>query len=367
MDTYSSRLCIDLGAICANYRTISARIAPAHCGAVVKANAYGLGSAKVATALFREGCRAFFVARFCEAKSLARTIGTAAEIYVLNGLEPGNEATCAEHGCIPVLNSLSQVNRWRAVARQEGRALPAALQVDSGMSRLGLPVAAAISLAKDDALSADVDLRLIMTHLACSDEPAHAANAAQLAHFRVVQMHFPGIRSSISNSGGIFLGKEFHGDLGRPGLALFGVDPGPHAEGIRSVVRLDAQVIQIRRIKAGTGVGYGLSYVATVPQRLATIAIGYADGWPRCLGGAGAAWHRGIRLPIVGRISMDSLTVDIGALPEEALQEDDFVELIGPSQSLADASRDAGTVAYEMLTRLGERHMRIYLADEPRR
>lgn len=362
-DACSSRLGIDLGALRANYRAIERRIAPARCGAVVKANAYGVGVARVAAALHREGCRTFFVAQLCEAVRLSHALGSDAEIFILNGIDPGSEAACLEQGFIPVLNSLSQVARWRALARTKAVPLPAALQVDSGMSRLGLPGAAAVTLAEDPTFAREVDLRLIMTHLACADEPARAANAEQLARFQALQAHFPDIPTSIANSGGVFLPADFSGDIARPGVALFGVSPGPLAEGLRPVVRLEARVLQIRTIEVGTGVGYGLDHVATARQRLATIAIGYGDGWPRCLGGVGAAWHRGTRLPIVGRISMDSLTVDIGALPAEALDEGDFVELIGPSQSLADVARDAGTIPYEILTQLGPRHARIYLEN----
>lgn len=363
VEACSSRLVIDLDAFRANYRTLAARVAPARCGAVVKANAYGLGVARVGAALHREGCRSFFVAQLCEAGPLARAIGSGATIFILNGLDPGSEAPCVAADAIPVLNSPSQVARWRAHARALGRPLPAALQVDSGMSRLGLSAVDAVALAADPMLSCDLDLRLLMTHLACADEPGRAANADQLAVFRAIAAHVPHVPVSIANSGGVFLPADFHGDLARPGVALFGVDPGPHAQGLRPVVRLDARVLQIRSVAAGTGVGYGLHHVAATPQRLATIALGYADGWPRCLGSVGAAWHRSARLPIVGRVSMDSLTVDIGALAENDLAEGDFVELLGPSQSLADVARDAGTIAYEILTRLGARHARIHVED----
>lgn len=359
----SSRLTVDLDALRANYRTIADRVAPARCGAVVKANAYGLGIARVAPTLYREGCRTFFVAQLCEAEPLARAIAPDAAIFILNGPAPGSEARFAHAGFLPVLGSRSQLDGWRSLAQAQGRALPAALQIDSGMSRLGLPPAEAIALAADPALGHEIDVRLLMTHLACADEPEHSANAAQLARFDSVRTHFPAVPASIANSGGAFLPPAFHHDLVRPGIALYGADPGPHAEGLRPVVRLDARVIQIRAIVAGAGVGYGLDHIAAAPQRLATLALGYGDGWPRSLGGAGAAWHRGVRLPIAGRVSMDSLTVDITALPDGALAEGDFVELLGPSQSLADVALDAGTIAYEILTRLGTRHARAYVED----
>lgn len=360
----SSRLRIDLGAIRANYRAIADRVAPARSGAVVKANAYGLGVVQVAPALYREGCRHFFVAQLNEAVTLARVIGDDAALFILNGIDPSSEADCAARGFIPVLNSHSQIARWRQLARSSGRPLPAALQIDSGMSRLGLPPADAIALAQDADLSREIDLRLLMTHLACSDEPAHPANRAQLGAFNSIRARFPGVAASIANSGGAFLPGEFHCDIARPGVALYGVDPAPGAVGLRPVVELEARVLQIRDIEASVGVGYGLTYTALTPHRLATIAIGYADGWPRSLSGVGAVWHRGVRLPIVGRVSMDSITVDISALPIDALAEGDFVELIGPSQSLAEVAEDAGTIAYEILTQLGSRHARIVVDDD---
>lgn len=353
---HSSRLIVDCDAIAANYHRLVERVAPAKCGAVIKANAYGLGIAEVAAALRQAGCRIFFVARLGEAIQLHRMTGSGCDIITLNGLDPGSEAACADAGFIPVLNSASQLAAWRVQARSAARALPAALQVDTGMSRLGLSPDAALEAANDPTLAKEVDLRLLMTHLACGDEPARVENEKQLRRFEAIAAHFVGVPTSISNSAGAFLPRTFHRDVVRAGVALFGVAPVGEARSLQSVVRLDARILQIRTIEAGTGVGYGLDHVAPSSQRLATIAMGYADGWPRTLGGKGAAWHEGVRLPIVGRISMDSLTIDISALAEDCLSEGDFVELLGPSQSLADVASDAGTIAYEILTGLGRRH-----------
>ena len=356
----SSRLTIDLGAIRANYARVSAIVSPAICGAVVKADAYGLGVVRVATALHAAGCRTFFVAQLQEAAALREAIGADGRIFILNGLDPGCEGWCAERGFLPVLNSASQVERWRALARARSEKLPAALQIDSGMSRLGLDPDAVTALACDPAFAEEVELRLLMTHLACADDPADRANDAQRARFEAARALFPGVPASIANSGGAFL-DGFHGDVARPGIALYGVRPNALAGGLRPVAALAARIIQIRTIAAGTGVGYGLGYIAPEPRRIATIAIGYADGWPRHLSNVGAAWHAGQRLPILGRVSMDSMTIDISALPEGALAEGDFVELLGPSQSLDDVAGDAGTIAYEILTQLGRRHQRLYI------
>jgi len=362
--TAFSRLTVDLGAIRANYRAVASHVAPAACGAAIKADAYGLGARDVAPALYNAGCRVFFVAQLSEALNVTDTLGKDAEIVILSGLEPGAEAACAAHGFLPVLNALSQVARWRGLARAKGRPLPAVLQVDSGMSRLGLDAAAVASLATDPTFAREVPLRLIMTHLACADEPGHTANAEQSARFRAIRRLFPAAQASIANSGGAFLSSAFHCDLVRPGIALYGVEPHSSSIPMHPVVRLDARILQIRHVEAGVGVGYGLDYAAPSRRRLATLGTGYADGWPRSLGDTGSAWHAGQRLPIVGRVSMDSMTIDLTALVPDALAEGDFVELLGPSQSLADVARDAGTIAYEILTRLGTRSERIFAGRE---
>lgn len=358
---FSTRLRIDLAAIRANYRLIADRVAPAECTAVVKANAYGLGVGKVVPALYREGCRTFFVAQLCEAFDVRDAAGPGSSIFILNGLDPGCEEICAEQGFVPVLNSVSQITRWRSLARAQGRMLPAALQVDSGMSRLGLDWAATADLAADPGASRDILFQLIMTHLACADTPDACANAAQLDLFAAACRLFPGVPASIANSGGVFLQPGFHQGAVRPGIALYGSAPNAFASDVRPVVRLDARIIQIREIGAGRGVGYGLDYVAPGTRRIATVGIGYGDGWPRSLGGRGAVWFDGHRLPVVGRISMDSLAIDITALGADTLREGDMVELLGPSQSLEDVAQDAGAISYEILTRLGARHQRVYV------
>jgi len=360
---HSSRLIVNCDAIAANFHRLSKRVTPAECGAVVKADAYGLGIDAIATALLDAGCRLFFVARLCEAQRLRPIVGSGSEITILNGLDPGSEAACAEAGFVPVLNSVTQFAAWRGYARSAARRLPAALQIDTGMSRLGLSPDAALAAAGDPALESELELKLLMTHLACGDEPARAANSEQLRRFEAVAAHFSAVPRSVANSAGAFLPRDFHFDVVRPGIALFGVAPVAAAEGLQPVVRLDARILQIRMIEPGTGVGYGLDHIAIAPQRLATVAMGYADGWPRSLGGKGAAWHRGVRLPVVGRISMDSLTIDIGGLAGDAIAEGDFVELLGPSQSLEDVARDAGTIAYDILTGLGPRHARFAIEN----
>lgn len=358
-------LTIDLAALRFNYRLLTEKTAPASVAAVVKADAYGLGAVRLSKVLFAEGCRAFFVAHLSEAQELRSNLPSEVQIYVLNGLQPGSEAQCAALNVLPVLNSLEQVSAWSRFARSRGTRLKAALQVDTGMSRLGLSSAldAERILAQPDLL-VGIEPVLLMSHLACADEPDHAANTAQLAAFNELAARFPGISRSLANSGGVLLGRNFHLDLVRPGIALYGANPVPGLDNpMRPVIRLDARVIQVRSVPAGVGVGYGLAFTTDRATRLATIAVGYADGWHRSLSGRGAAFIDGVRLPIVGRISMDSLVIDIGALGDYELRRGSLVELIGPNQSVDAVAADAGTIAYELLTSLGRRYSRLYLGD----
>jgi alanine racemase len=296
-------LTVDLVALRSNYALIARRVAPARTAAVVKADAYGLGARFVAPALAAEGCREFFVAHLGEALALKPLLPPDARLYLLNGLPPGAEAECAAAGFCPVLSSLDQAAAWIGAAAAAGRVLPAAVQIDSGMSRLGLPPADIARLAGDDGFLRHLRIELVMSHLACADEAGATANAAQLDRFRTMAAPFRPARLSLANSGGCFLGEAFHGDLVRPGIALYGAAPQTGiANPMRPVVRLDARVIQVRDISAGTGVGYGLTFVAPDARRIATISLGYADGWPRALGNCGAAYFDGVRLPIVGRV-----------------------------------------------------------------
>ena len=356
------RLTIDLAALCANHALLAARAAPARAAAVVKADAYGLGADKVAPALAGAGCRDFFVAHLAEARALAPLLPADARLYILNGLQPGTERSCAALRALPVLNSIEQARNWMECAKTLGRPLPAVIQIDSGMSRLGLPPADAETLAHDEIFAAHVPIALVMSHLACSDEPDHPANQAQRVRFERLALLFPGAPLSLANSGGVLLPAEFHKDLVRPGVSLYGAAPNNQSDPnpMRPVVALDARVIQVRTIPEGTGVGYGLSFTAEAPTRIATIAVGYADGWPRSLGNRGAAYFNGTRLPIAGRVSMDSITLDVSALPEGALGLGDWVELLGPHQSVDQVAADAGTIAYEILTNLGPRYSRTY-------
>ena len=357
----SGYLTIDLGALRRNYETLVSMLRPARCAAVVKADAYGLGATVVSRTLGDAGCRDFFVAQFVEAIRLKDTLPADARLYVLNGLQPGNEERCAADGIIPVLNSLPQLRRWSELARQVGRSLPAVLQVDSGMSRLGLSPEECSILSREMNEHAGLEFQFVMSHLACADEGGHLMNGEQLAEFERLSGLFPGIRICLANSGGIFLGGDFHHTLARPGIALYGGNPTVGAPNpMEPVVRLDVAVVQTRTVPTGTRIGYGGSHIADREMHLATIAAGYADGLPRALSGTGAVYHAGVRLPIVGRVSMDSIIIDVSALPKDTLTLGSLVEVVGEHQTLEAIAEAAGTISYEILTGLGHRYQRLY-------
>lgn len=352
----AARLTIDLDAVAANYRLIAARAAPAAVAGVVKADGYGLGAARIAGVLARAGCRDFFVATLDEAIALAPDLAAEARLFVLNGLVRGAEGQAVAIGAIPVLNSVEQVADWAAAA--PGQA--AAIQIDSGMSRLGLAPAAALALAGDAGRMAALEPVLLMSHLAAADVPGAFSNEAQAACFDEVAAAFPGVPRSLANSGGVLLGGLAH-DLVRPGIALYGGAPQAGPNPMRAVVTLEARIVQVRDVGVGTGVGYGLDWVAARPSRIATVGVGYADGWPRSLGNRGAASIGGRRVPIAGRVSMDSMTLDVTDVPEAALAGDFPVQLIGPDRPLDTVAAEAGTIAYEILTRAGPRYARRYV------
>lgn len=356
-----SVLTIDLDAVRWNYRFLRGKLgARVLCGAVVKADAYGLGAQYVAPALHAEGCRDFFVAHLDEGLRLQSHVPESS-IYILNGLPSGGEADCVHAGLVPVLNSLEQCQAWSMRARKLGKALPAVIQIDSGMNRLGMSQREIAGWVKGGSQFSGIDVRFVMSHLACADVPSHAANAMQLAKFRRLADHFPGLPRSLANSSGIFVGKDFHHDVVRPGAALYGINPVPaRSNPMRQVVRLSARVIQVREADRGDHVGYGWDFRTSVAARLATLSIGYADGLHRALA-TSAVYFEGQALPIAGRVSMDSITVDVSSLQPDRLGAGSEVEVIGDHQSVDDLAEAMGTIGYEVLTGLGHRYERNYL------
>lgn len=352
---------ISLAAVRANYRTIAAHIAPSRCGAVLKADAYGLGIRHIAPALYAEGCRDYFVAVLAEALALKPILPPDAVIHVLNGLMPGQEKLCISAGIRPVLNSFDQVLAWANRSGTVENSVGSDLQIDTGMSRMGLPHDELQALTKDPNLIDRLGLRLVMSHLAVADEPDHPGNALQLAAFKTAIRHLPAVPRSLANSGGVFLGSAYHFDLCRPGAALFGLAVSPRMPPLKPVVSVYGRVVQIRSISRGAMVGYGWTFRARRDMRIATIAVGYADGFLRFASNRSAVWLGDHRLGVVGRVSMDSLTVDATDVPPDSIRTGSYVEIVGPHQSAEELAKDAGTINYEILTSLGSRYRRVYV------
>lgn len=358
-------LTIDLAAVQANYRRLQERLAPqARCAAVVKADAYGLGAARVGPALARAGAETFFVAQLDEGiavREALRCVAPEAEILVLNGTGAGPGADFRAHRLIPVLNSLGEIESWQSEAARAGHRLAAALHVDTGMNRLGMPQAELDVLAEDPRRLDGIGLRLTMSHLACAELSRHPMNAEQRAAYDAARGRLPAAPGSLANSSGIFLGPAYHYDLARPGVALYGGNPTPNQRNpMQQVVRLQGKILQAREIDAPQTVGYGATHRAAGPCRLATVAVGYADGYLRSLSNRGRAWVGGQSVPVVGRVSMDLITLDVSAVPPEASRPGALVDLIGPEVPVDDLAEAAGTIGYEILTALGGRYHRVY-------
>ena len=357
-----AELIIDLGALRDNWRQLAARLAPAACAAVVKADAYGVGSDEASQALFNTGCRTFFVAHPSEGARVRGVVGADASIYVLNGLinGVGRLAPYATYALKPVLGSLDDVRVWSS-SGLAGK-VAAALHVDTGMNRLGLHVDEALALAPQ---AQALGLDLVMSHFVSSEAPGDTHNAEQIARFDAVRAAFAGLRASMANSSGLFLPQKPFYDLARPGYALYGGNPTPGAPNpMRPVVTLRAPVIQTREIGIGESVGYNAQWRAKRPTRLATIGVGYADGLPRSLMGTeshsgGDALVEGRRCPFVGRVSMDLTVIDVTDVPA-SVRPGAIVELLGEAITVDDVAARAGTIGYEILTNLGRRYARSY-------
>jgi alanine racemase len=358
-------LTVDLDAIAANWRKLEKTAVPAECAGVVKANAYGCGAGPVARALAAAGCKTFFVATLGEAR-VVRAVVPAADLYVLDGLFQNCSDAFAAINCRPVIGDLNELAEWDAFSRRTGWAGGAAIHIDTGMNRLGLTLDEAQGLIpRIDA--GDHGITLVMSHLACAETLHHPLNARQVAAFREIASQFSGVSASLANSSGIFLGPQYPFDLVRPGAALYGVNPTPEADNpMRPVVELKARIVQIRTIDKGESVGYGATWTARRPTRLAIVAAGYADGYFRAGssndGTRGAdVVVAGTRCPVAGRVSMDLLAVDITDLPSHAIvRRGHLVTLIGEGITVDELAHHFGTIGYEVLTSLGDRYNRIY-------
>jgi alanine racemase len=359
----TTRLTIDLGALAENWRTMRDLSGSARCGAAAKADAYGTGMDRAAPRLAREGCRDFFVADANEGARL-RPLLPDVRIHVLNGVFEGSFAQTLAHDLVPIINSPEQAAFWCSNA--DGR--PYALHIDTGMNRLGLTPEQAVAHAD----AGGPPPALVLSHFACADDPAHPLNARQMQIFSGLRDCFPEAEMSLANSAGIHLGPVAHHQLTRPGIALYGGEPVTGAiTPMRPVVTAEAQVLVVRQARAGETVSYGAAHTLTRDSRIAVCGMGYADGFHRSASGAGVPLRSavpegafgavgGMRVPVIGKITMDLTMFDATDLPEGSVKAGDWIELLGPAISLQDAATAAGTIGYELLTSLGRRYARSY-------
>ena len=361
---YNGILTVDLDAIVANWRKLEKTAVPAECAAVIKANAYGCGIEPVAKALAGAGCKTFFVATLDEARA-ARSAVPQATIYVLSGFFQNTGEAYAEIDCRPVIGELNELAEWDVFCRRSGWSGGVAIHIDTGMNRLGLTVQEAQGLIPR-INAGDHGITLVMSHLVSAEQLNSTVNARQLSAFREIASLFTGVPASLANSSGIYLGGPFQFDLVRPGAALYGVNPTPEADNpMQPVVDLKARIVQIRNVERGDTVGYGGTWTARRPTRLAVVATGYADGYFRAAsasdGTRGAeVIVAGKRCPIAGRVSMDLIGIDITDLPPNAVRRGHMVTLIGEGITVDELAHHFGTIGYEVLTSLGRRFARVY-------
>ncbi len=357
-------LTIDLAAIEANWRALARRLLTAECAAVVKANAYGLGLRQVTTTLAQAGCKTFFVADLAEAR-VVRSCASDATIYVLDGYTPGSGEKFIDINVRPVINSTTELAEWDTFVSAQAWRGGAALQVDTGMHRLGISPDEAAAFAPR-AQTENHGIALLLSHFACAEIPDHPLNVKQIQLFRELHLLYPGIPASLANSSGIFLGDSAHFDLARPGAALYGINPTPgRPNPMQNVVELTGRILQLRSVARDDTVGYDATWTAKRPSRIAIVALGYADGLIRAGSGTdhrpgGAALVAAKSCPIAGRISMDLVCIDVTDLPDGAVRRGDLATLIGTQITVDDVGAAAGTIGYEILTRLGSRCQLVY-------
>jgi alanine racemase len=352
-------LTVDLDAIADNWQTLTRRLFAVECGAVVKANAYGLGLEPVTARLVKAGCKIFFVADVAEARR-ARSRAREAAIYVLNGFSPAAANAFAELNVQPVINSTVELAEWDAFIATQGWRGGAAIHIDTGMNRLGVSAEEAAALAPR-LQQENHGITLLMSHLACAEVQDHPLNASQIRLFRELRMLYHGVPASLANSAGIFIGDTAHFDVARPGAALYGINPTPgRTNPMRNVLTLSGLVLQVRKVPQGESVGYGAAWNAKRASRIAVAALGYADGLLRAGSGpdrkaGGSAIVAKKRCPIVGYISMDLTCIDVTDLPNNAVRRGDSATFIGEDLLIDEVAASAGTIAYEVLVRLGSR------------
>ena len=360
-------LSIDLGALARNWRALDKVSAGALTGAVVKADAYGTGIGPSSKALYAAGARFFFVATPDEGLAVRSALPDA-HIFVLDGLYPGAANLYVRQNLMPVISSMPMLEEWLAKCLERNEAYASAFHFDTGMNRLGFRLNEA-SFVKQRIETLGYAPQMIMSHLACADQPNHEKNRTQLALFGSVMAQFPGIPASLANSAGLMTGRDYHFQMVRPGIALYG---GRAVMGRKNpmapVVTLHVPVLQVKEARTGETVGYGANYTLVRDSRLAIIAHGYADGFLRSLSGSntrpgGKVAVNGRICPVLGRVSMDTTIIDVTELGDNLPRPGEGVEVLGPTLSVDDQADAAGTIGYEILTSLKGRYTRNYVGD----
>ena len=358
----NSFLEINIDSIIHNYQLINNKVGNTECAAVLKADAYGMGASVIAKALDKAGCSTFFVATIDEGIDLRACFSkNENQIAVLSGLLEGSEDIFYSNKLTPVLNDTEQIKKWATYNKQKKISAPSILHIDTGMNRLGLTISEFYDIIKKPTELKELHVGWIMSHLACGDQPRDIMNKEQLSVFLDVKKKFPHVKASLANSAGVFLGQSYHLDMVRPGIALYGSGSGSiPSNPLKQVIKLYSRILQIRTLRIGASVGYGASYRVSKATRVATVGLGYADGYLRSLSNCSWVFFNGVRLPVIGRISMDYITIDITKIASEKIKTGDFIEIIGDKFTLDDLATVANTVPHELLTRLGTRHHRIY-------
>jgi len=359
---FDATLYIDLKALQKNYLILKEKAFPATCAATVKANSYGLGVTEIVNSLYDVGCRDFFTATLGEAIFLRR-LKEDINIYVFHGLKDNECDAFLGHSLTPVLNALEEVQIWNKYAKSKKLKLPANLHFDTGINRLGMDIDDAKILAKNSSKLENIDIQYVMSHLACANENDNPRNESQFKDFEKIVKALPNQKYNLANSSAIFLDKKYRFDLVRPGAALFGINPTPYLKSnpMEPVVTLTTKIIHIREVKRNGMVGYGNLCPITKGMRLATIPIGYADGYLRSLTNRGYCYLNGKIIPTLGKISMDMTIIDITKFKKGEIKVGDEVEIIGKHINLEDLAFQAGTISYEILTSFSGRFKKIYL------
>ncbi len=362
----TGELTVDLHAIAENWRYMKSQVSgEVSCGAVVKANAYGLGVDRIAPKLYRAGCRDYFVSNLKEAQQLKSLVGPDADIFVLTGCSPGAEREFIKRGFIPVIVSFDMLLRWASVAKSNPAAR-AVLKVNTGMGRLGIELSEFEQALNEEDLFEQAKIHFLMSHFACADESGHPLNEKQIQRFEKLKRQLEDkniqVRYTLANSAGVFIGQSVHWDIVRPGIALYGGNPGQKSNPMKSVVGLNLPVIQVRHLPVGECVGYGATQCFDSERYIAVVSGGYADGILRSLGNHGWGYLAGCKVPIVGRISMDSTLFDVTEVIEkDALSSAATIEILGNNISIDDMASAGSTISYEILTSLGARYQRCYI------